>query len=122
MSVSLSSTRRLGVSATVLLGLLLVLTAVVFAAAAGKGSVAGVVTQANESAIAGAIVGLTNVADGESLEVTTDQKGTFEFKNLAAGTYELSVDHDSFESFLSEELEVKDGSPIQMEIVLTKGE
>ena len=121
MCISIGLTRRFGASALALFGVLVIAAVVAFAAQEGKGSISGVVMKADKSGLAGAVVNLTNLKDGESQEAVTGESGVFEFNNLESGTYELAVDCEGYESFLSDEIDVTDGA-IKREVVMAKEE
>ena len=57
----------------------------------GTASIGGRVTDPSGHAVAGAVVTITNIAQGTTRTFTTQQDGTFSFSTLAAAHYSLSV-------------------------------
>lgn len=66
-------------------------------AAAGRGTVAGLVLDATDAAVPGALAQLTALSTPQPVRVsTTDGEGRFRFEQLAAGEYTLVIDAPNF--------------------------
>lgn len=78
----------------------------VFAQSAG--SIKGTVTDDNGAKIAGAQVVLSSSA-GVQLNTSTNQSGTFEYKNLRSGSYFIEVKANGFSIFTSEAIDLSRG-------------
>ena len=73
------------------------------ALAQGAGAIKGTVTDDNGAKINGAQVILSSSA-GVQLNTSTDQSGTFEYKNLRSGSYFVEVKANGFSTFTSDEI------------------
>ena len=62
------------------------------------GSVVGTVEDQTGAVVPGAVVTVTNVATGQSREVTTDAEGRYSIVSLLAGTYTLKVSANGFKT------------------------
>ena len=87
--------------------------------AQGNGGITGTVTDDNGAKVSGAHVVLTS-SNGVHLNTSTDQSGTFEFKNLRSGSYLIEVKTPGFSTFTSEEIRVIRGEnkdvPVQLNV------
>lgn len=90
--------------AVVLFGLLVSVN--VFAQS--NGQIAGTVADENGAKVSGAHVILSSSA-GIQLNTSTNDNGSFEFKNLKAGTYFIEVKANGFSVYSSEEIEFNRG-------------
>jgi iron complex outermembrane receptor protein len=85
----------------------------------GNGALTGTVTDDNGAKVAGAQVVLTS-SNGVHLNTSTNQAGTFEFKNLRSGSYFVEVKTPGFSTFTSEEIRFVRGEnknvPVQLKI------
>jgi iron complex outermembrane receptor protein len=99
--------------------ILIVLTISLNVFAQDKGVISGAVTDENGAKIAGAHVLLTSTA-GVQLNTTTDQNGSFEFKDVPSGSYFIEVKGNGFSSFTSAEIRFSRGEkkdvPVQLRI------
>ena len=87
--------------------------------AQGNGGITGTVTDDNGAKVSGVHVVLTS-SNGVHLNTSTDQSGTFEFKNLRSGSYLIEVKTPGFSTFTSEEIRVIRGEnkdvPVQLNV------
>jgi iron complex outermembrane receptor protein len=87
--------------------------------AQGSGTITGVVTDERGAKIPGAAVILT-LESGTQLSTTTNQNGSFEFKNVKAGAYLLEVKADGFSVFTSEQIQLGRGKsesiPVELKV------
>lgn len=85
----------------------------------GNGALTGIVTDDNGAKVNGAQVVLTS-SNGVHLNTSTDQAGTFEFKNLRSGSYFVEVKTPGFSTFTSGEIRFVRGEnknvPVQLKI------
>ena len=88
---------------------LLLLIVVIAAALAGpearaqefRGAIAGVVTDATQSALPGVTVTVANVATKVSTEVVTDDQGRYQVRYLNPGTYTVTARLEGFKTSVS---------------------
>ena len=73
------------------------------ALAQGTGAIKGTVTDENGAKINGAQVVLSS-STGVHLNTSTDESGTFEYKNLRSGSYFIEVKANGFSVFTSDEI------------------
>ena len=76
--------------------------------AQSNGQIAGTVTDENGAKVSGAHVVLSSSA-GIQLNTSTNDNGSFEFKNLKSGTYFIEVKANGFSAYTSEEIEFNRG-------------
>src|SRR5436853_5743716 len=96
-----------------LVGSLLAL-AMISLIAYGQGSnssLAGVVTDPNGAAIAGASVAVKNTATGEEFKAVTVSNGTYSIPALAAGTYTVTVSAAGFKMTILNDVKLIVGVP-----------
>jgi outer membrane receptor protein involved in Fe transport len=117
MNANYISLRRLVTDFANALTILFILTVPAFAQ--GTGGITGTVTDENGAKVAGAQVVLSS-GTGIQLNTSTDQAGSFEFKNLRSGRYLVQVKADGFSVFTSEEIQFSRGEnkpvPVQLKI------
>jgi uncharacterized surface anchored protein len=98
---------------------LVLLTFLAAAVQAQHGVVKGKVKEQGGKALEGVTVRAVNEADKKNRrETKTDSKGEFEFSGLAAGAYVLSFEQPGFRTFVTRQLEVKDGETIRLSRVI----
>src|SRR5258708_36154241 len=73
---------------------LFILQTVVWAATTG--TISGTLTDPSGAVIPGAMVIVTNTAQGVMNKTTTDDKGIYTFPSLPVGMYDLKVEHAGF--------------------------
>jgi vitamin B12 transporter len=83
----------------------------------GTGGIAGTVTDEKGAKLAGAQVVLSS-STGIHLNTTTDQAGTFEYKNLRSGSYFIEVKANGFSVFTSEEIQFARGENKELAVQL----
>jgi len=64
--------------------------------------VSGSVRDISDSVISKAKITLTSERTGSALETETGENGNYDFPNVRAGVYKLTVRHDDFSSFTTE--------------------
>src|SRR5262245_25054590 len=62
------------------------------------GSIVGQVADASGSAVPGAAISATNMDTGLTAKTTTDTSGSYSIPNLLAGSYEITVRKQGFQS------------------------
>src|SRR5689334_13751879 len=99
--------------------LLVILLATNIVVAQSSSSIAGTVTDERGAKVSGAQVTLT-FASGNQLTTTTDRAGSFEFKNLKAGSYLVEIKAAGFSGFTSEQIQLDRGEsktiPIELRV------
>ena len=86
--------------------------------AATTGSISGTVTDPAGAVIPGAMVSVTNTAQGIQNKTTTDGKGAYTFPILPVGKYDLKVEAPSFKTQTRSGLTVDIDSAIKVDLVL----
>jgi hypothetical protein len=109
--------RRRGVL-LVLLFLFMVLIALPCRAQNQTGVIRGQVTDPSGAALVSATVLLTTPS-GASMDTTTNKEGVYEFKNLAAGNYEIKAVAAAFALFDKTGVSLAPGQTLQVDIPLT---
>ena len=87
------------------------------AAAAGKASISGFVTDQNGAAVAGAKVVLSNDA-GVKRETTSDDKGLYSFTALHSGTYIMQVTAPNFPELKLDYINVAAGQEVPLDATM----
>lgn len=88
------------------------------ALAATTGSISGTVTDPAGAVLPGAMVTVTNTAQGIQNKTTTDAKGTYSFPILPVGKYDLKVEAPSFKIHTRSGLAVDIDSALKVDAVL----
>ncbi|HET7106889.1 MAG TPA: carboxypeptidase regulatory-like domain-containing protein [Candidatus Acidoferrum sp.] len=83
-----------------------------------SGSIRGQVTDPSGAALVGATVLLTTPS-GASMDTATNKEGVYEFKNLAAGTYEIKAVAAGFAMFEKSGVALAAGQTLQFDVRLT---
>lgn len=104
-------------------GLCIVCLAILLAAtlATGQttgGTLRGQVTDPSGASVAGAAVLLTTPS-GAAMDTTTNKDGVYEFKDLAAGKYQLKVVASGFAMFTKTDIEITGGQVTRVNVPLT---
>lgn len=110
----------------VLLNVLVVITLVCLSSslALGQGTtsrVTGSVKDANGSAVAGALVTLTNEATGVSFTSGTGDSGTYAFDLVQVGRYSLTIEKPGFKKFISQGNAINVNQPTTINASLETG-
>jgi hypothetical protein len=87
--------------------------------AANIGLIAGTVTDPSDNALAGAVVTLA-WPDGTTQTAITDENGDFVFPNLPEGEYEITIEHDYYDTY-TETVEVGHGETETVEAQMSEG-
>ena len=85
------------------IAIIFILSIAASALAQGAGAIKGSVTDENGAKVKGAQVILSS-SSGVQLNTSTDDSGTFEYKNLRSGSYFVEVKATGFSTFTSEEI------------------
>ena len=85
------------------------------------GSIVGEVTDPQGAVLAGVAVTLTNTGTGLKLETTTDENGTYVFRNLLPGTYDLTLSLKGFKDMQQSAVIVTAGNPKRVDVGLQIG-
>ena len=75
------------------------------------GSIVGEVTDPNGAALPGVTVTITNTGTGLKLETTTDDTGSYVFRNLPTGTYNMTLSGKGFKQLQQSDITVTAGNP-----------
>jgi len=78
-------------------------------APAANGQITGTVTDANGDTLSGAIVVLQSAALAQPVKLVSDDNGFFDFKQLAAGTYRITITAPDFADWSSPDLSLTPG-------------
>src|SRR5690242_2048137 len=87
-----------------------------------RGALQGTVDDPNGAVVQGASVTLRNVSTGAETTATTDERGSFNFQNLEAGTYSVTVEKTGFRKSVTTEVAVKVGSVTPVTVNLEVGD
>jgi hypothetical protein len=85
-----------------------------------NGSVAGTVSDPSGSAVPGVDLVLKNVATGVELQRTSASDGTYSFRNVAPGSYQLRATLAGFQTYQTN-LDVRLSSNVRLDVSLTLG-
>jgi hypothetical protein len=85
-----------------------------------NGSVSGTVSDPSGSAVPGVDLVLKNVATGVELQRTSASDGTYSFRNIAPGTYQLRATLAGFQTYQTN-LDVRLSSNVRLDVNLTLG-
>ena len=86
------------------------------------GSITGLVTDPTGAAVAGTTVQATNVATNVVTETETTVRGNYNFPNLPAGSYVLTVEQQGFQRATTGELVLYSGARVKIDFELVVGE
>ena len=85
------------------------------------GNLVGLVTDPQQAAIVGASVSIKNNATGYTSDAKTDDRGTYEFKNLPPGVYDIKVSAQGFASFEAKEITIQANNIARIDASLKVG-
>jgi hypothetical protein len=109
---------RSGVLFSMLLVCLLTFSGIVLAQN-NKGSIIGTVKDPNDAVVPNAKVVVTNNANGETREVTSDEGGDFAITNLDPGNYKVSVEASGFKTLVLTNVTVETNSRVPVDAKFT---
>ena len=75
-----------------------------------RGALEGTVSDAAGAVVQGASVTLKSVSTGAETTAVTDDRGRFNFQNLLAGNFSITVEKTGFRKFIVNDISVKVGS------------
>ena len=87
-----------------------------------RGALEGTVNDPNGALVQGASVKLHNVGTGVDTTATTDERGSFNFQNLEAGTYTVTIEKTGFRRSVTTDVVVKVGSVTPIIVNLELGD
>ncbi len=87
-----------------------------------RGTVSGHVTDTTGANIAGADVKVINVATGVDIAIKTNESGNYTVPFLIPGMYTVSVETQGFRKFQRENVQVRVGDIVTVDVQLTVGE
>ena len=87
-----------------------------------RGTVSGHVTDTTGANIAGADVKVTNVATGVDIAIKTNESGNYTVPFLIPGMYTVSVEIQGFRKFQRENVQVRVGDIVTVDVQMTVGE
>jgi carboxypeptidase family protein len=85
------------------------------------GSIVGNVTDPQGGVLQGVSVTITNIGTGLKLDATTDDTGSYVFRNLLPGTYSMTLSHGGFKELRQSDIEVTAGNPKRIDATLQVG-
>src|SRR5262245_60786088 len=85
------------------------------------GSIVGNVTDPQGGVLQGVSVTITNTGTDLKLEATTDDTGTYVFRNLLPGTYKMTLSHSGFKEMQQSDIIVTAGNPKRVDVALQIG-
>jgi hypothetical protein len=86
-----------------------------------RGALEGTVSDANGAVVQGASVNLKSTSTGAETTAVTDDRGRFNFQNLLAGAYSITVEKTGFRKFVVNDISVKVGSVTPLMATLEVG-
>ncbi len=86
------------------------------------GSLVGNVTDASESAIAGATVAITNTQTEQQWTLSTNESGTWTLRSINPGIYRVEVSSPGFKSFTRTAIQVHAGATVRADARLAVGD
>jgi hypothetical protein len=118
MAQLIRATFRAALAVAVVAGLLVPLPA---AAQTLYGSITGTVSDTQGAAVPGAGVTATNTGTGLQVSSVTDSDGTYTFRNLLPGVYDLVASLQGFRELRQTGLRVTAGNPVRIDLKLEVG-
>lgn len=86
------------------------------------GTVLGTVTDSSQGAVAGATVQLSNKQTGYTAETKTDDRGSYEFRNLNPGQYDVKIAASGFSTFEADQFPVTANTIARVDAQLKVGQ
>src|SRR5687767_1801944 len=113
--------RHLSRLAAALLALGALLAPRLLCAQALYGSIVGTVADESGAPVPGATVVATNTGTSLKVEAVTDTEGSYTFRNLPPGVYELAISMQGFRELRQTNVRVSAGNPIRHDLKLEVG-
>jgi len=88
---------------------------------ASQGSIRGIVTDPSGAVVANAEIVLRNLGGGVEVRRTSEGDGSYQFPNLAPGTYEVIVMSAGFKPHLQRSVAVRLGADVRVDVKLELG-
>ncbi|MGH7128677.1 MAG: carboxypeptidase regulatory-like domain-containing protein, partial [Planctomycetaceae bacterium] len=85
------------------------------------GSIVGTITDAQGATIPGVTVVVSNTGTGATAEAVTDETGSYAFRNLLPGTYDLTASLTGFREHQQTAIAVTAGNPVRINVTLAIG-
>jgi hypothetical protein len=85
------------------------------------GSIVGEVTDPQGAVLSGVAITITNTGTGLKLEAVTDDTGSFVFRNLLPGTYDMTLSLKGFKEMRQSAIVVTAGNPKRVDVTLQVG-
>jgi hypothetical protein len=108
--------------AQILILLLAVMVVPTSLQAQDRGSITGIITDASGAIVPDAVVKVTNIARGDSIEVKSSSAGIYSAQNLIAGAYNVTVAVAGFRTSNVTGVEVRVGEVTRTNVQLQLGE
>ncbi|MFN0109047.1 MAG: carboxypeptidase regulatory-like domain-containing protein [Blastocatellia bacterium] len=86
-----------------------------------RGAINGRITESSGAAVVSAQVTVTNVATNNSVNATTNDAGEYQALYLIPGAYTLSVEAKGFKKSIRQNIEVRVGDKLQLDMALEVG-
>lgn len=86
------------------------------------GSLTGNITDPAGAVVAGAKIDVLNISTGVSQSASTDERGSFQFNNLQAGVYKLTVTAPSFKTMVQDNLKIDANTSRRLDTQLEVGD
>jgi len=86
-----------------------------------RGTIRGTVTDSSKAVVPNATVKITNIAQGTTTTVTTNDSGIYVSAYLLPGTYQVSVEAPNFKKYLREKLVLRVGEILPLDVTLELG-
>ena len=87
-----------------------------------RGTISGRITEASGAAVVNAQVTVTNVATNAAVNATTNESGDYQALYLTPGNYTVSVEAKGFKKSIRQNIEVRVGDKLQLDIALEVGQ
>ncbi len=101
--------------------LFLLLSSFVFAQTTATGTLEGTVTDASGAIVPGAQVKVSNAANGQNFETTSNERGYWVIASLPSAVYHVTVNQAGFKTFSENGVKVDAGTPAKVNITLQVG-
>jgi hypothetical protein len=85
------------------------------------GSILGTVTDAQGAVTPGVVLTATNAGTGLKVEATTDENGSYAFRNLPPGNYDLTATLTGFREHQQNGIPVAAGNPVRVNVTMVLG-